>query len=41
MIWKLYENRYVIEICNNEKKYKSDNRIVFFEMLDLLLVCYA
>ena len=24
IIWKLYENRYVIEICNNGKIYKSD-----------------
>ena len=32
MIWELYENRYLIEICNNGKIYIS-NIELFFEML--------
>ena len=40
MIWELYENRYLIEICNNGKYIK-----VIIELFSigwyLLLVCYA
>ena len=32
IIWELYENRYLMEICNNGKIYIS-NIELFFEML--------
>ena len=36
IIWKLYENRYLIEICNNGKIYKSNIELFF----DRLVNCY-
>ena len=40
IVWKLYGNRYVIEICNNGKIYKSDIELFFLKCWYLLLVCY-
>ena len=36
IIWKLYENRYLIKICNNGKIYKSNIELFF----DRLVNCY-
>ena len=39
MIWKLYENRYLIKISNNGKIYKN-NIELFGELFRNVSICY-